>query len=304
MQVAQGSEQAAALIEAFNQFARKSQHATMQGFMDAFRGNVSQFIEGVRARPELRNASILAFQSISYIYQHWVTHTKNIKSMQEMTSQMISLGGSLAANFRAAPRGVAANFRHVLRGDDRVVTFGYSALTRLALVEAAENGFPVFVSVLEGRPGSEGYELCGELHRARVECELVLDCHMAGALERADFVVVSADAVTENGGVVAAPGASTLALCARALDKPVYVLAENFKLSRIFALRHCDLPSDVRGEVQLTPPPGCSALPPQCNFTANVCDFIPPAQISFIITDGKILKPSSISDELFHMYHF
>lgn len=300
--MARGSSQDVALVEAFNEFAVSSQHATMQGFMDGFRNSVNSFIEGVRGRPELRNRSTLAFQSISYIYQHWITNTKNIDSMEEMRAQMICLGRSLADNFRAAPRALAAQFRSVLRGGECVVVFGHSELLRCALVEANERGLAPHVLALEARPECEGYQLWAELRAAGVECEVLLDCQLVAALERADLAVIGAEAVTENGGAVTATGASTLALCARALSKPLYVLAENFKLSRFFALRQADLPAELRAERRLPPPPGLAHPPGECPLAVAPCDFVPPELIAFIVTDGKILKPAAIPHELFQMY--
>jgi len=74
------------------------------------------------------------------------------------------------------------------------------------------------------------------------------------------MVVVGADAVTENGGVVSQVrsqysvyctllylqiGTYQIALLAHALSKPLYVAAESFKFTRVFPLNQRDLPGTV-----------------------------------------------------------
>ena len=53
---------------------------------------------------------------------------------------------------------------------------------------------------------------------------------------RADMVLVGAEAVVENGGVVNKLGTYQIALCAKACDKPFYVAAESYKFARLYPL--------------------------------------------------------------------
>ena len=52
------------------------------------------------------------------------------------------------------------------------------------------------------------------------------------ALEECDMVLMGAEAVAENGGIINRAGTYTTALCAKALSKPFYVFAESFKFAR------------------------------------------------------------------------
>ena len=65
--------------------------------------------------------------------------------------------------------------------------------------------------------------------------------------EDCDYVLIGAEAVVENGGVINRIGTYTLSLCAHALKKSVYAVAENFKFYRSFPLRQKDLPEEVLG---------------------------------------------------------
>ena len=51
-----------------------------------------------------------------------------------------------------------------------------------------------------------------------------------------DCVFVGAEAVLENGGIVNRIGTLTIALCAKAYNKPFYVFAESLKFLKRFPL--------------------------------------------------------------------
>ncbi len=75
-----------------------------------------------------------------------------------------------------------------------------------------------------------------ELTEAGLNCVLLIDSAMGFILEKMDYIITGAELVTENGGIINRIGTYSLALCANSLEKPFYVLAENFKFSRIFPL--------------------------------------------------------------------
>lgn len=85
-----------------------------------------------------------------------------------------------------------------------------------------------------------------ELSEKGVKCKLLVDSAMGYIMEDVDYVLSGAELVTENGGVVDRLGTYSLALCAHCLEKPFYVLAQNYKFSRIFPLGQ----KDLEGEIQ------------------------------------------------------
>lgn len=76
-------------------------------------------------------------------------------------------------------------------------------------------------------------------------CHLLVDSAMGFIMEEINYILSGAELVTESGGLINRVGTYSLALCANALEKPFYVLAENYKFSRIFPLGQRDLDSDV-----------------------------------------------------------
>lgn len=56
------------------------------------------------------------------------------------------------------------------------------------------------------------------------------------------MVLVGCEAVVESGALVSSVGTSQVALVAKALQKPVYALAESYKFLRYYPLSQTDLP--------------------------------------------------------------
>ena len=69
-----------------------------------------------------------------------------------------------------------------------------------------------------------------------MKCNLLVDSAMGFIIEEVDYILTGAELVTESGGIINRIGTYSMALCANTLEKPFYVLAENYKFSRIFPL--------------------------------------------------------------------
>ena len=110
------------------------------------------------------------------------------------------------------------------------------------------------------------------------------------------MVFVGAEAVVESGGVINTVGTYGIALCAKALAKPVYVAAESYKFARMFPLSQRDIPKE---EVEWSIGP---IAPPTTHFDSPVRDYTPPEHLSLLITDFGVLTPAAVSDELIQLY--
>merc|ERR1712129_344107 len=97
--------------------------------------------------------------------------------------------------------------------------------------------------------------------------------------------------VMENGGVINKIGTLTVATCAKAMRKPVYVAAESYKFARLFPLNQKDLPEALAA-------PACS----ETGAEAPACDYTPPQYIKLLFTDLGVLTPAAVSDELIRLY--
>lgn len=111
-----------------------------------------------------------------------------------------------------------------------------------------------------------------------------------------DLVLVGAEAVAENGGVINKLGTFQIAIVAKAHSVPVYVAAESYKFARLYPLSQHDLPLE-RKQLDFGP-----LLPTGVLIDNPSRDFTPPAYISLLFTDLGVLTPAAVSDELIQLY--
>ena len=150
--------------------------------------------------------------------------------------------------------------------------------------------------VTEGRPDETGFTMARVLDELKIPVTVILDSGVGYAMERVDMVLVGAEAIVENGGVINKLGTYTLALVAKAHGVPVYVAAESYKFARLFPLSQRDLPVERK---QFTYGP---LLPASVVIDNPSRDYTPPAFISLLFTDLGVLTPAAVSDELIQLY--
>lgn len=165
-------------------------------------------------------------------------------------------------------------------------------LETLILAAKSNKRFHVFVT--RSSPDNRGEQMCTELEQAGIECTLILDSSIGYIMETIDIVMVGAEGVVESGGVINRIGTFTMALCAREMQKPFYVLAESFKFSRLYPLNQRDLPNDYKYHTK--------HLNSDISKAHPLVDYTPPAYITLLFTDLGILTPSAVSDELIKLY--
>lgn len=196
---------------------------------------------------------------------------------------------------RAAIADAGARF---VRSGGTVLTHGYSRAVLALLQRAASGGAHFSAVVTEGRPDGTGQRMAKALDELGVPVTLVLDSGAAYALasRRVDLVLVGAEGVVENGGVINKLGTYQVALAAKALSVPVLVAAESFKFARLFPLGQRDLP--VEGK----PVDIATLLPRSVHVDNPSRDYTPPHLVDLLVTDLGVLTPAAVSDELIQLY--
>lgn len=176
----------------------------------------------------------------------------------------------------------------------RVLTHARSRAVLETLILAAKSHKRFHVYVTRSSPDNTGEQMCAELKNAGIECTLILDAAIGYIMESIDIVLVGAEGVVESGGIINRVGTYTMALCAREMKKPFYVLAESLKFSRLYPLNQRDLPNDYKFSKQSLEKDLAKAHP--------LVDYTSPAYITLLFTDIGILTPSAVSDELIKLY--
>lgn len=149
---------------------------------------------------------------------------------------------------------------------------------------------------------------CELLRPAGIPCHLVLDCAVGYYIQKMDMVLVGAEGVVENGGLINQVGTYQISILAKEANKPFYALAESYKFVRLFPLNQYDLPSVLSSSSELLS--GAKALLNQSSTSTNdmdphhpLVDYTPPSGITLLFTDLGVLTPSGVSDELIKFYY-
>eukprot|EP00560_Eucampia_antarctica_P002179 CAMPEP_0197840638 /NCGR_PEP_ID=MMETSP1437-20131217/45720_1 /TAXON_ID=49252 ORGANISM="Eucampia antarctica, Strain CCMP1452" /NCGR_SAMPLE_ID=MMETSP1437 /ASSEMBLY_ACC=CAM_ASM_001096 /LENGTH=394 /DNA_ID=CAMNT_0043450275 /DNA_START=256 /DNA_END=1440 /DNA_ORIENTATION=+ len=190
------------------------------------------------------------------------------------------------------------------------------------------------IIVLEGRPDASGAKAAKIFADAGIPTTVVLDSAVGYVMERVDLVIVGAEGVVENGGIVNKIGTYATAIVARELGKPFYVAAESYKFARLFPLNQSDLPESMDAHTRLdfvdtaswnatgglvgkksdkdniddkeqqnSSVPGLVKLSESAIKVKNPkCDYTPAKYITLLLTDLGVLTPSAVSDELIRLY--
>ena len=111
---------------------------------------------------------------------------------------------------------------------DRLCTFSRSSLVVEAMKHLYKQGHLSSVILTESRPMYEGRIAAEELSKEGIPVTLFVDAAINQAVQQSDMVFIGADAVSEK-NIVNKIGTRILALCARQLNRPVYVLCSRNK---------------------------------------------------------------------------
>ncbi|ORZ17262.1 hypothetical protein BCR42DRAFT_465381 [Absidia repens] len=162
------------------------------------------------------------------------------------------------------------------------------------------------ILIAEGGPTGEGLEALQVLWASGIPCRALPDAAIGYMMDKVDMVFVGAEGVVENGGIINQIGTYTMALVAKTLGKPVYVVAESYKFVRAYPLNQYDLPSSTPEIVNFTSSRYTS------NSTLDIVndlvtsnpsiDYTPPQYLTLLFTDLGVLTPSGVSDELIKLY--
>ncbi|GMH53954.1 hypothetical protein TrVE_jg10190 [Triparma verrucosa] len=290
---------------------KRSKAITMTGLLQELE-TAKEGMLGLAASKDICGfRSHIPLQSGCELFMRYVT-----RSFYEMSSdfelcikEVLLRGETFAGMSLTARQSIAEHGCEFIREGQVILTHGYSRVVASLLKMAAEKQKKNFsVIVLEGRPEGGGARAAAVYSEANIPVTVVLDSAMGYAMEKADLVIVGAEGVVENGGVVNKIGTYALGITAKALNTPFYVAAESYKFARLYPLNQADLPRVETGELRFAD----TTLPGKLEeidvkkdlITVDNCviDYTPANYITLLFTDLGVLTPSAISDELIRLY--
>jgi translation initiation factor eIF-2B subunit alpha len=220
-------------------------------------------------------------------------------NFQALKDRVIESGENFAKQSKKYSNYIANLCLRFIRDDNVILVHGFSRVVLNALSNAVKEGRHFSVIVTESRPDNSGYSMARELLALNIPVQLILDSAVAHFMERVSFVMVGAEGVVEDGGIINKIGTFQVAMVARALRRPFYVAAESYKFARLYPLGQRDLPETKEMQLPLKP---LDTAPPNLVSENPSADYTPPDYITLLFTDLGILTPSAVSDQLINLY--
>lgn len=226
--------------------------------------------------------------------------------------ELISRGENFAGISETSRSRIAEIGHSFVQDSCTVLIHGNSRVVNTLLLKAAETK-QFRVMVTEARPSGDGHEAAKRLSEAGIPTSVILDCAVGMAMEICDLVIVGAEGVMENGGILNKLGTYQVAMIAKMTEKPFYVAVESYKFARMYPLSQRDILdySSEGGDSQsengehfdsplaqpvLKKPSDSSKSP------LPTIDFTPAEYIHLLFTDIGVLTPAAVSDELIRLY--
>lgn len=177
-----------------------------------------------------------------------------------------------------------------------VLVHSSSRVVFYTLLEALKAKKRLTVFVTESSPSKTGHQMKKWLEEEGMKSVSVIpDSAIGFFLERVDLVLVGAEAVVKNGGIINRIGSYPLAVCAKAVNKPFYVLVESYKFSQLYPLKQEDIPSRLKSR-------GDDEGSDVYSSSLSGVDYTPPNFVTLLVTDLGPLATAAVSDVLMQLY--
>ncbi|XKL60451.1 hypothetical protein PGB90_007508 [Kerria lacca] len=229
------------------------------------------------------------------LFLRFITFAKlDYKTFDECKKVMFHRGKIFMKKLTNARGKIAKLASTFITDNSRILVHSKSRLVLKAMEHAVSlhKHFRVFVTY--SSLDNSGKEMADELKNIGVPCTVILDSAVGYIMEQVDMVMVGAEGVAESGGIINQIGSFTMAICAKEMKKPFYVLTESFKFTRLYPLNQRDLPNEFKYT--------SGHLRKDLSKEHPLVDYTPPSFITLLFTDLGILTPSAVSDELIKLY--
>lgn len=281
----EGPSYAVAAIETLLAMIKNSKAETIAGLQDEIKTATKALIEAKTSTVSVSSGCELFVRSISLTSK--MGEEEDFGKLKDLLEERGSLYLQKVGNSRQMIANVASPF---IRDGTTVLVHSSSRVVLTLLKKAAKRSrLKVFITA-SARDGS-GKKMQSWLEAVSIKSKVILDSAVGFIMERIDLVIVGAEGVVESGGIINKVGTYQMAVMAKALNKPFYVVAESFKFVRLYPLKQADIWNVEKYETIES----ADDLHPYIDYT-------PPQYINLLFTDLGVLTPSAVSDELIKLY--
>ncbi|PVF98914.1 nagb/rpia/CoA transferase-like protein [Serendipita vermifera] len=226
-----------AAMQSLSELIAQTEIATMFELMEAVKEAAT------RLKRHYSHNSVSLSAGCDVFYQFISSLRDFGQDFEGFKNNIIAAVREYAQNTKRVKDTIAEHVDAFIKDDSVILIHAYSRVVVNALLMSHRKGRRISVYVTETRPRGLGIRTHDILTKAGIPCTIILDSAVAYTMDKVDMVLVGCEAVVESGGIVNAIGSCQMAIIAHAFNKPVYVLAESYKWTRLFPLSQYDLPT-------------------------------------------------------------
>lgn len=252
---------------------------------------------------------VLSVASACELFTRFVTLTSlDVPDFMECKNKLIERGEQYIKQATKSRDKIAQLADSFIRDGVTVLTYGFSRVIINVLLKAAAVGRRFSVLVCEARTDDIGYSTAKRLQEGGIPVTVIMDNAVAYFMETIDLVLIGAEGIVENGGIINKVGTYQISIIAHEFKKPFYVAAESFKFMRLYPLNQRDLSGSNMRPSKFKFCGSCSPEDPEymrknIKVMDPVNDYTPPGYITLLFTELGILTPAAVSDELIKLYY-
>lgn len=244
------------IVETYNRLLHEDPEITMpvaaiealiELLVQSSADTVYEFLDLVKTQSDYLKSRIPNSISLSAgtdLFQRYMISSMKPTStgdFETVRQHLLSNGRLFVSRAKAARERIAAYGRHFVRDGSVVLTHGGSRVVGTLLGKAAEASktggnvrFKVIYVMNEAR-SAESKAVVSLLRTKGVPVATISEGAVGYAMGKVNLVIVGAEGVVENGGIISRLGTYQIALLAKAAGKPFYVAAERY--GSIFVFR-------------------------------------------------------------------
>ncbi len=255
--------------------------------------SVEQFLEELKGVGEGLTAARPAMASIFNIVNRYMGTLSQVspdEGVAYFKGLAVSKADELARVSLQAIAEITSCGLGLIADGDKIITHSYSSTVMAVLGEAPAEGKTIEVIATRSGAGGTGQKIAQELGRQGIKVTFIDDTAAGLYVSSANKVMVGADRICADGGVINGVGTYPLALAAQKAAVPFYVLCETLKFDHRLRGEEADLEEKDPSEVV-----GRGKLPPTVSVKNPYFDLTPLDLVTGIVTENGLLAPDGVT---------
>ena len=226
-------------------------------------------------------------QEVKHLLHKKITE-KSFEDLPIIQKELVLIVQNLFLQNDCAKDVIAKNFLNSFYNGVNILIYGNSINVVYSLIYSKKLGKTFTVYVVSQTEKDNSKKIIEIFKRNDIDCKLISGISIGFYLPKIDFILTGATAICESGGIINTIGTNTIAICAKNLRKPFYVLVSSLKYYKRYFMEQNDLES-LNKKYSITGEP--------------IVDYTPPEYITSFFTDKGIFLPNAICDEIIQLFY-